>query len=486
MKATEVVIGIDAGTQGARALAVTPAGDVAASTEQRFAPDTRDLPAGWFEQDALDWWRAVTGCLRQIVRALPAHTQVAGLAVDSTSGTILPVDDNGNPLHPALMYNDTRSQPYVTVVRQAGQIIEQKLGYTFGASFGLPKMLWLARQKPDLMARTRQLIHAGDFIVGRLTGDYGVTNTSDALKSGYDLIAQEWPAFIQRELGLPLSLLPRVTPPGTAIGAVTQAAAEETGLPAGTPVFSGATDGTAAQIASGAVEPGAWNTSLGTTLVVKGITEQLLIDPLGRIYSHRHPEGWWMPGGASNTGAEWIAHECAGRDLQALDAAAEKRLPTRLIRYPLARAGERFPFVHPDATGFLAGETGSEDEIDRFAAGLEGTALLERLAYDTLQEIGATAGPCIHTTGGGSRSMVWLKVRASVLDRALVRPAVSETAMGAALLAAAGAWHDNLSAAARAMVRPQVVVEPDARLGPAYNARYAEFCKHLRQRGYLP
>ena len=482
----EVVIGVDVGTQGARALAVTPAGEVAASAEQKFAPDQRNLPAGWFEQDALDWWRAASACLRQVAGALPAGARVAGLAVDSTSGTVLPVDAGGNPLHPALMYNDARSQPWVAAVRQAGQALEAKLGYAFSASFGLPKMVWLWRERPDLAARTGHLIHATDFIVGRLTGDYGVTNFSDALKSGYDLIAQEWPAFIERELGLPLSRLPRVTPPGALIGAVTQAASEETGLPPGAPVFSGATDGTAAQIASGAVEPGAWNTSLGTTLVVKGITEQLLIDPLGRIYSHRHPEGWWMPGGASNTGTEWIVREHAGRDLKALDAAAEKRLPTALIRYPLARAGERFPFAHPRAAGFLAGATGNEDEIDRFAAGLEGTALLERLAYDTLRQIGATLGPRIHTTGGGSKSMVWLKVRASALDRALVRPAVSDTAMGVALLAAAGAWHGSLSAAAREMVRPEVVVEPDARLRSAYEARYAGFCEHLRQRGYLP
>ncbi len=482
----EVVIGVDVGTQGARALAVTPAGAVAASAEQKFAPAMRDLPAGWFEQDALDWWRAASACLRQAVGALPPGAQVAGVSVDSTSGTILPVDARGEPLHPALMYNDARSQPYVAEVRQAGRHIEAKLGYAFGASFGLPKMVWLAREKPELMARTSKFIHATDFIVGRLTGDYGVTNFSDALKSGYDLIAQEWPAFIERELGLPLSRLPRVTAPGARIAAVTQRAADETSLPPGTPVFSGATDGTASQIASGAVEPGAWNTSLGTTLVVKGITEQLLIDPLGRIYSHRHPEGWWMPGGASNTGAEWIVREYAGRDLRALDAAAEKRLPTALIRYPLARAGERFPFTQPRATGFITGETGGEDEIDRFAAGLEGTALLERLAYDTLQEIGATVGPRIHTTGGGSKSLVWLKVRASALDRALVRPAVSDTAMGVALLAAAGAWHGSLSAAARAMVRPEIVVEPDQRLKQAYDARYTEFCAALRQRGYLP
>lgn len=481
-----VVIGIDVGTQGARALAVTPTGDVAASAEQPFAPATRALPPGWFEQDAEEWWLAVTICLRRIAGALPPGAQVAGVSVDSTSGTIVPVDERGDPLHPALMYNDTRSQPYVADVRQAGRSIEAKLGYAFSASFGLPKMVWLAREKPELMARAGRFIHATDFIIGRLTGDYGVTNFSDALKSGYDLIAQEWPAFIERALGLPLSRLPRVTPPGAAIGALTPAAAEETGLPPGTTVFSGATDGTASQIASGAVEPGAWNTSLGTTLVVKGISEQLLIDPPGRIYSHRHPEGWWMPGGASNTGTEWIAREYPGRDLKALDAAADKRLPTRLIRYPLARVGERFPFVHPGATGFVAGETGREDEIDRFAAGLQGTALLERLAYETLQQIGAVVGPRIHTTGGGSRSLVWLKVRASALDRALVRPAVSETAMGVALLAAAGAWHGSLSAAARAMVRPQVIVEPDARLKAACDEHYAQFCAQLRQRGYLP
>ena len=479
----EVVIGIDVGTQGARVLAVSPAGDVVASAEAKLIPLQHTLPPGWFEQDPLDWWRAATGCLRQVMGALPPNTHVAGIAVDSTSGTVLPVDGHGTPLHPALMYNDARSQPYVAEVRQAGRQMETKLGYAFGASFGLPKMIWLMREKPDLAAQTSKFIHATDFIVGRLTGDYGVTNYSDALKSGFDLMAQEWPAFIERDLGLPVSRLPRVTPPGAAIGAVSGTAAGETGLAAGTPVFGGATDGTASQIASGAVEPGAWNTSLGTTLVIKGITEQLLIDRLGRIYSHRHPEGWWMPGGASNTGTEWIVREYPDRDLKALDAEAAMRLPARLIRYPLARLGERFPFVQPKATGFVAVAGG--DEIDRFAAGLEGTALLERLAYDTLQEIGATVGPRVHTTGGGSKSLVWMKVRASALRRTLVRPCVSETAMGTALLAASGAWHGTLSAAARAMVKPDVVVEPDERLAQAYEGQYAQFREHLKLRGYL-
>ncbi|MCS7061171.1 MAG: FGGY family carbohydrate kinase [Anaerolineae bacterium] len=481
---TEVVVGIDVGTQGARVLAVSPQGDVVASAAALFETTWQALPADHCEQHPLDWWHATAACLRRVTDALSNKAYIAGVAADSTSGTIVMVDARGTPLRPALMYNDMRSRPYVAEVRAAGHELEQRLGYTFNASFGLPKMLWLTREEPELASRANAFIHATDFILGKLSGDFHVTNYSDALKSGYDLIAARWPAFIEHDLGIPLERLPRVTPPGALIGTVTQVAAEETGLPAGTRVFSGATDGTAAQIASGAVEPGAWNTSLGTTLVIKGITERLLIDPQGRIYSHRHPEGWWMPGGASNTGAEWIAREHAHGDLSTLDAAADQRVPTALIRYPLARTGERFPFIHPEAIGFIDGETESTDAIDRFAAGLEGTALLERLSYDTLQDIGASVGASIHTTGGGSRSVVWLKIRASALGRTLIRPRVSETAMGAALLAAGGAWHGSLSTAARQMVKPDAVVEPDERLARAYQARYEGFKSALRQRGY--
>lgn len=483
----EVVIGIDVGTQGARVLAVSPRGGVISSAEEKFDVAPRQLPAGWFEQDALGWWQAVSAGLRRTITGLPAGAQVSGLAVDSTSGTLLAVDASGSPLHPALMYNDSRSHALVAEVRQAARELEAKLGYAFGASFGLPKILWLMRERPDIAARAARFIHATDFIVGRLTGEYGITNSSDALKSGYDLIDGAWPAFIERDLGVPLAKLPAVVAPGTFVSRVSGQAAAETGLARGTPVYGGATDGTAAQIASGAVEPGAWNTSLGTTLVVKGITRALLLDPLGRIYSHRHPEGWWMPGGASNTGAEWIVREHPGRDLKQLDAAAAERLPTRLVRYPLARTGERFPFVRPQASGFTAAAHADAvlDEVEAFAAGLEGTAMLERLAYDTLSGIGAAVGDRIHATGGSARSEVWLRIRASVLKRTLVRPRVSETAMGAAMLAASGCWFGSLTRAAQAMAQADLLVEPDAPLSSAYEEKYQRFLEELGRRGYI-
>ncbi len=303
----DVVIGVDLGTQGARAIAVTREGVPVASAREALPAPGGNLPAEWHEQDPERWWNAVTTCLRRLARSLPRETAVSGMAVDSTSGTILPVDGKGDPLCAVLMYNDARSRDLVPDVRRAGADLEARLGFAFDASFALPKILWLARERPEVFARARWFIHAADFIVGRLTGDHGISDSSNALKTGYDVLEGRWPAFIDRDLGIPREKLPRIVPPGTPVGQVHGQGAASSGLPEGTPVLAGATDGTAAQIASGAVEPGAWNSSLGTTLVVKGITRALVRDPQGRIYSHRHPEGWWMPGGASNTGAEWVS-----------------------------------------------------------------------------------------------------------------------------------------------------------------------------------
>jgi xylulokinase len=477
-----VVVGIDLGTQGARAVAATRAGALLASARE-ILPPAQPQPPGRHEQDAETWWAAICGCLRRLTAALPRGTSIDGLAITSTSGTIVPLGARGQPLHAALMYNDARSSPHVPEVRQAAADLEARLGYAFDASFGLPKMLWFAREQPAIFARIVRFAHAADFVAGRLSGEYATSDWSNALKSGYDLIEGRWPEFIESALGIPLDRLPRVVAPGAPIARVSAGGASASGLPAGTPLFAGATDGTAGQLASGAVEPGSWNSSLGTTLIVKGISAALLHDPQRRVYCHRHPEGWWMPGGASNTGAEWIARECADDDVGALDRLAAPLLPTGIVRYPLARRGERFPFRHAHAEGFSTGEP--RDRIEWFAAGLEGLALVERLAYDILAGLGAAIYSPIYATGGAARSDIWLRVRASALGRSLARPAIGEAAMGAALLAAAPAWFGDLGAAARAMVHIERLVEPDARLQDTYAAKYRTLIAELRQRGYL-
>ena len=479
----QAVVGIDLGTQGVRAIAVSVKGDVYAQVSLEMPVNIASLPEGWHEQNPNSWWETVCSALRQLLNLIPEGIQVVGLAVDSTSGSLVVIDSQGNPLYPAIMYNDTRSSAYIQEIRNASGDIEKRLGYAFSSSFALPKIVWFQRECPKLFSKAAHFLSATDFIVGRLTGEFGVSDYSNVLKTGFDLINLTWPDFLETKLGLLQRSLPRVIVPGAEIARTNAICQELTGLSMGTPVFAGGTDGTVAQFASGAVAPGMWNSTLGTTLVLKGISRDILPDPHQRIYCHRHPEGWWMPGGASNTGAEWILKESSPGDLQEMDQAAQMMFPTNLIRYPLSRKGERFPFVSAEAQGFITGTP--RNRIEQFAAGLEGVALLEKMAFLLVEKIGYPVQEPIIATGGATRSLIWLQLRATILNRAMIRPVLSDACMGAAILAASGCWYNSVEAAVRNLVRMGATIEPDTNLVPAYKDKYAQFIQELKNHHFI-
>jgi xylulokinase len=481
MMTDELVAAIDVGTQAARCLVVDTAGAVTASAAAPIRSPASDLPEGWAEQDAEAWWQAACAACRAAVEALGDDSaRIRRVAVDSTSGTIVPVDRRGAPLRPALMYNDVRAEEEARLVQEAGEEVADRLGYSFQASFALPKIVWVRNHEPEVAAGTVRFLHAADFIVARLAGGLAVSDSSNALKTGYDLVAREWPAFIADDLGLAPSLLPEVVTPGEPIGRISAEAAEQTLLPEGALLVAGCTDGTAAFLASGASRPGDVNSNLGTTLVVRAVSERLVRGPGGGVYSHLHPEGWWLPGGASSSGGEIILKTFGDR-AAALEELVPEAIPTELLCYPLARTGERLPLVDAHARGFLVGRPSSDAE--HLAAMMEGVAFVERWLFEVLEDLGAGRAERVFVTGGAARSETWLRIRASALGLTLERPAVAESAFGAAILAASGPL-GGVAAATRAMVRPDSAVGPDPDLRQAYAVQYARFREECARRGY--
>ncbi len=482
-----IFCGIDLGTQGARCALVRDDGHLVGEAERPLRAAPTGLPEGWSEQEPGAWMEAVEAALQdalgQLDTAPPIVDHVVAVGVTSTSGTLVVLDVDHRPIVPAIMYNDSRSRPQAGRVQDAGADLSARLGYRFGSSFGLPKVLWLREQRPEIYERAALFVSPADFIIGRLTGEWGRSDQTNMLKFGYDLLEQRWPPFIADALGIDRARLPRVQTSGSLAGNVTREAAARTGLPAGLPVVAGMTDGCASQVSSGAVAPGQWNTTLGTTMVIKGVSRELLLDPFGRIYCHRHPAGWWLPGGASNTGCECLAREFGEEETAARSAAALDHAPTSLVSYPLVRRGERFPFNAPDAEGFLLGEPRDRDEL--FVAYLEGVACLERLAYETLDELGAEVGDAVFSAGGGSKSDAWLQIRADVLGRAVLRPEQTGAATGAAILAAGLQHYEGLEAAAQAMVRIEKEVAPRPDFTAPYAEKYARFREECMTRGYL-
>lgn len=484
-------IGIDLGTSGVRGLAADDTGAVRASAAR---PLTSTRHRGRHEQDPRTWVDGAGAVLSEIATHVDPRT-VGGIAVDATSGTVVLADGPGPEasfLGPGVMYDDDRGAAHAARSQEAGAATWERLGHRIGATWALPTALAMLADHPGGHVR-----HQVDVVTGALVGRAVATDAANALKTGYDAVAGRWPVEVLAPLGLDPARLPPVVAPGTPLGGLGPRAAAETGLCTGTPVVAGTTDGCAAQFGAGAVEPGAWNAVLGTTLVLKGVSATLLHDPSGAVYCHRGPQaGWWLPGGASSTGAGVLGELLDPARFDALTAALADDPPDDVpVAYPLAGRGERFPFAVPDAEGFwldgehprpLAELVPARGERAAFAALAEGVAFVERLCFEHVAALGAAVGGPRTITGGATRNAWWNRRRADVGGVPLRRPRRDDPALGAALLARAGVeaagGEPDLVAAAAAMVH--AAEEVTARPDDALETRYARFRAALADRGW--
>jgi sugar (pentulose or hexulose) kinase len=491
--AEAVWVGVDLGTQSVRAVAVSATGELLAVAAR---PLTSRRHGVRHEQQPREWWEQTADALAEMTGALPPGTvrEIRGVAVCSTSGTVLLTDPDGTPRTPGLMYDDTRAGALAAHAQDAGATLWDRLGYRIQPAWALPKLLWWRDQ--GLLRDDVRLAHQPDVITTCLVGRPVAADTSHALKTGYDLLALRWPTEVFDDLHVDPAVLPPVVMAGSVLGRVGADAAARTGLPEGTDVVAGMTDGCAAQLAAGALSPGEWNSVLGTTLALKGVTPSVLHDPTGAVYSHRAPHGdLWLPGGASSTGAGVVTALFGGEDLDALTERARQVQDVPLC-YPLSGHGERFPFVEPQARGFLGTDPlpAGPDEVDdaprTFAAVCIGVAHLERLCFDLLDDAGADVTGPISFTGGGSRNTWWNQLRCDLLGTTVRIPASAEAAVGMAVLAAGAHGADtsdgaDVVTAAGRMVHTRAVLHPDPRRGAELGAGYADFVAALTDRGWL-
>jgi xylulokinase len=475
------LLGIDVGTSGARALAVSPTGKLLAEAEAPIRHDRRAV-GGIHEQDPDEWWQAACSVAQKIAQNLkeePGKAELRGVAVTSTSGTLVVADAQGRPLRPAILYDDGRGVEIADELNRQGGSPSVRLG----PSFSLVKAAWVARHEPELWERTRYILSPSDWLCGKLTGEFGISDFTNALKLGYDPESAAWVDSV-RAVGLPADRLPVVRRPGQPIGQVGKAAAAETGLAPGVPVLAGATDGMASVIASGASMSGDANTTLGTTLVWK-VLDNGKPAAHGGVYFHLHPGGLWVPGAASNTGLGSIRRPDAlpGDSPAEMDRLAARYFPTPVVCYMLSGEGERYPFAHPTATSFVDGSP--RDAAESFAAQLQSMAFVERWGYEILESCGIKVGEKIFSTGAAARSPVLSQLRASVLGKTILLPRYPTAAFGAAILAATGTvFAGDVVRAIQSMSAILETYSPSAELGPAFDAIYSSFRDACARRGY--
>ncbi len=414
-----LAVGIDIGTSGARAVAMTPDFGIVAQASAAMA----DAGDDW--RDPAVWRRAVESALDRLLEGVePARIKV--LAFDGTSGTLLPVDRNGTPLASALMYNDPVAD--TAILAAIGRHAPAESA-AHGATSGLAKLVHF-----QSVAKARRVLHQADWIAGRFCGRFDVSDENNALKTGYDPVARKWPDWIAATGADPM-LLPEVVPPATPLGTVTAASAERFGLARDTLVVGGTTDGCASFLATGASQPGEGVTALGSSLTIKLLSATPVFAPRYGIYSHRVGSGW-LAGGASNTGGKVLARFFSAGQIAELSKSIDPARSSGLDYYPLLAEGERFPIADPHLQPRL---TPRPDSDAGFLAGiLEGIAAIEALAYRRLGELGAPELSSVRSVGGGAKNPVWRAMRQSRLGVAFLPSMSEEAAAGTARLALQG------------------------------------------------
>ncbi|MBZ9813082.1 FGGY-family carbohydrate kinase [Mesorhizobium sp. CA7] len=411
-----LALGIDIGTSGARAVAMRPDFSTAASAAvplERFGANGRD-PAVW--------WAAVEATLHELFSRID-RMAVRAIAVDGTSGTVLPTDDAGRPLAEPLMYNDKVPDAAILAVI-AGTAPEASAAH--GATSGLAKALWFQRL-PGIHA----VLHQADWIAGQFSARFDISDENNSLKTGYDAEARRWPEWIAAT-GMRVELLPTIVRPGSVTGRLTAAAADLFGLPRDVAVVAGTTDGCASFLATGAAAAGDGVTALGSSLTIKILSDRPISAPRYGIYSHRLGDAW-LAGGASNTGGKVLAQHFSLARIVELSAAIDPATETGLDYYPLGSAGERFPVTDPTLQPRLLPRP--ESDADYLKAMLEGIAAIEALGYQRLAELGAPKLTSVRSVGGGAANAAWTAIRRRKLGVDFLPALSDEAAAGTARLA---------------------------------------------------
>ncbi len=427
---TPLYIGIDLGTSGCRAIATDANGQPQAEASVTLPAPNRDGPR--CEQNPALWWQASSDCLAQLLQHIPA-SEVAAIAVDGTSATLLLTDADGRPLGPALMYNDSRA------TQQAARISAVAPTDTAaqGPASALAKLLWL--QTEGRTKQARHALHQADWIAARLSGRFGVSDINNALKLGFDPQTNTWPDWLDT-LHIPRSLLPEVVTPGTPLAPLSTANARRFGLPADTLVVAGTTDSSAAFLATGASRPGEAVTSLGSTLVLKVIAGQPVFAAQYGVYSQPliiDDQQRWLVGGASNSGGAVLRQFFTDRQMRELTPRLRPARRLCLEYYPLPAPGERFPVNDSQLVPCMTPRP--DDDTRFFQALLEGISRIEKRGYDLLAELGAPYPVSVRSTGGGTGNPAWTAIRHSLLGVPMLTAKHSDAAVGAALLARSGA-----------------------------------------------
>lgn len=490
LKMSRLMLGIDLGTSGSKAVLLEESGEVKATAKSEYG--LTKPREGWAEQDPEDWWRGIRGSVRSVVEKSgvePARIETLALSGQMHGSVFL--NSAGDVIRPPILWNDTRttSQCEAMKDRIGEERLRELVGNPILEGFTAPKLLWLRDNEPENYRELDTLLLPKDYIVYRLSGERS-TEVSDAAGSVlFNVREKKWEEEILAELNLEREILPPVRGSTDVVGSLTEKASDELGLPQKTLVVAGGADNACSAVGNGITREGRFLASIGSSGVVLAHTDSMHVDKKGRLHSFNHarPDSWYLMGVMLSAGLsfrwfrnslgrleESVSEEINGDpyDLLTKEAAEVSPGAGKLIFLPYLN-GERTPHADPDARGVFFGLTDLHRKGHLVRAILEGISFGLRDSLELIKDKDIVPEE-VRITGGGANSDLWTQIQADIFGYKIKKTSINEgPAFGAALLAGVGAGiYENVDEAVKETVNTRIVARPNREREQIYNQLY--------------
>jgi len=425
------ILVLDIGTSSVKAVLFDARGGILAEAETSY--QTTAYPDGRQEQDPSDWIAATRTAVRRLA---PDPTAIKLMVLSGTMQSVIPVDEEGNAIRPAILYSDGRATAELAELSPQFCPQTETLGNCPNEFMAAFKIAWLRRHEPEAFARTATF-HSGskDFVLQWLTGERVTDPTAASTVGLMDLQRRTWIQSLTHAIGVEHDRLPNILPGNQVVGELLGSAATALGLLEGTPVMNGSGDAGASTLGAGIDGEGGTYVYVGTTAWAAQVHSQADNTSADRqsVYSLAHPSdplqtiriGAMLSGGDS---AAWLA-EALARPLEELDrlVGSEAFRPTGAMFLPYLK-GERCPFLDSGVRAGFVQLTRTDGAAELHRAVIEGIALAIRTNVDALGPVQSD----VLLLGGGALSAHLPQILADCLEHPVLvaQSPSSVTALG--------------------------------------------------------
>ncbi|MEM4441749.1 MAG: FGGY family carbohydrate kinase [Ignisphaera sp.] len=462
----QLFIGIDLGSSGIRVEVYDIEGNLVAIGKESI-----------YNQTCEEWLRALEASVPNIVKECTDCEK--HVSVTSTSGTLIGVNRYGEVVYGPIMYYERLDEWYEKIKNYSSIKKLNEKGVKIDQTSPPIKILKLKIDHHDIYSNVRWFISPTTYLLYKLYYNEGEIwediemDYTNALKFGIDITSSPptWFYSLYDELGIDVDKLPKLAPVGKAVGIAKSRFAEKIGLK-NARLYQGLTDGNAAAIAGGAIDIGDINMYIGTTTVPKIVVDKIVTHPA--LYYHIHPIKGYLAGSATGfTGAflSWFSEKVLGIPLDKASEYVEKvKAGSEYMFFPYGDRGPTYnPLLEPAITGIKISDEPREILLGRFIRSIMlGITLLENYFIELFRELFTIDTSCINLTGGGTKSKIWNKIRASVYGKKII---VHGDLIGTGIiipLLIKNRFYSSIDEVKKVFLKPVDVVEPDKTLVEVY------------------